>query len=328
METLNAVVVGCGNIGAKFDLENSQATFPLTHAASYSEHPNYSLLACVEPNEKKRFETQRRFAPRYAFRRLEELAGLHEAIDVVSLCSPTELHQSNLETIIALKPRLVFCEKPITPTVQNSLIITEKLESEGIQVVVNYTRRWDPSIIEFRDKIAACEFGTLRAVSGFYNKGILNNGSHMINMLSFLIGNLRIVATGEPFYDEDSTDPTMAVILKDDLDVPITLSPTSSKDYSHFECSFAFSEAMITMREGGIYWETREKTSSSYFAGYSILGKGVVTEGRYVESMTLALNNIYEHLMDSALIVNDAKSAIHTQSLCEQLAELAGAHGK
>lgn len=327
MSKLNAVVIGCGNIGAKFDFEPLDAQFPLTHSAAFSRDPRFSLLACVDPNEDNLRATQRHFAPQYLFTDLDKLVQLAEPIHIVSLCSPTDLHHSNLLKIIKLRPKLIFCEKPVTPTVHNSLSITKKLKSENIQMVVNYSRRWDPSVIDLRQKILTSEFGVLRAVSGVYNKGILNNGSHMLNMLSFLLGDLRIVAVGEPFDITESGDPTMPAILKDEREVPITLSPTAASDYSHFECSFAFSGAMVTMREGGAYWETRQKTNSRYFADYTVLGESVLTSGRYFESMTQALDNIYRHVVNDEPIINDAHSAIQTQILCEQLVKLSNKLG-
>ena len=64
----------------------------------------------------------------------------------MSICTPTFCHYDHLKEIIELKPKLIFCEKPLTENFSTSQEITSLCKKENIILVVNFLRRWDPFI--------------------------------------------------------------------------------------------------------------------------------------------------------------------------------------
>ena len=46
--------------------------------------------------------------------------------------------------------------------------------------MVNYTRQWDPSVSRLIEEVRGDRWGAVRSAVGHYNKGVLNNGGHLV----------------------------------------------------------------------------------------------------------------------------------------------------
>lgn len=114
MNPLSALIVGCGNIAGGFDSNRTAAEFPYTHAGAYSRDGRFVLAACVEPDEKRREDFADTWGVPEQFRSIEEASSAGAQFDVVSICSPTPSHAQDVESALRLKPKLIFCEKPVT----------------------------------------------------------------------------------------------------------------------------------------------------------------------------------------------------------------------
>jgi len=148
------------------------------------------------------------------FGSIDEAARSGGAFEVISICSPTRSHAQDLRVSLGLRPKLIFCEKPICDSAAQAEKLVGECARAGIALAVNYTRRWDPAVADLRDGIAQGRWGTLRSAVGYYNKGLLNNGSHMLDLLGLLLGPLSVVEVGTPFDDFSADDPTVPAWLK------------------------------------------------------------------------------------------------------------------
>jgi hypothetical protein len=54
--------------------------------------------------------------------------------------------------------------------------------------LVNYSRRYAKGLQSLRQQILNNDFGKFQGGTGYYGNGLLNNGSHMINLVEFFIG--------------------------------------------------------------------------------------------------------------------------------------------
>ena len=187
-ELLNVLIVGCGNIAGGYDADKRDGGRPLTHAGAYRSHGGFRLLTCVDPDGEKRSSFASRWGVEEAVASLDAVTGRAGRYDVVSICSPTAAHADDVASAIALRPALIFCEKPITPRYETSQELVGQCAAAGIQMAVNHTRRWDPEVIRLRSELASEQWGPVRSISAVYSKGILNNGSHMVDLLNYLVG--------------------------------------------------------------------------------------------------------------------------------------------
>jgi predicted dehydrogenase len=253
---------------------------------------------------------------------IKELLNCKERFDVISICSPTQYHAHDIEFAIKLKPKLIFCEKPITYSIQESCDLIAEARKNNVLLAVNYSRRFDPDVQLFKNQIEETCYGELRSIVGVYNKGVLNNGSHMIDMLHFLLGPLLVKSVGKPIYDFSEDDPTIPVSLEDLRGIPIQLTCGNAKDFSFFELTFIFSEAVISMEDGGMYWRKRFCEDSPVFNGYKILNKGTRKIGGYSRTMLNAVTNIADAIFSDKTLLSSADTALYAQKICNEIKEL------
>lgn len=319
LNPLRVLIVGCGNIAGLFDLGRPPGSLPHTHAGAYVRDERFVLAGCVEPNDQRRQDFITAWAVPWGFDSIEQAADSGSQFDVISICSPTGCHAHDLEITLQLRPKIIFCEKPVTASVAETERLVARCNKLNIPLVVNYSRRWDPDIVKFQcDMWAGC-WGQLRSVVGYYNKGILNNGSHMVDLLQLLVGPMAIVKVGKPIHDFSLNDPTVPVWLEGPQGVPVHLACGHADDYAIFELQFLFSKGMMTMEEGGLFWRERLVKDSDTFKGYRVLNEGVRRAGGYPRAMLQAIDNIYCSIKKGEPLASTGESALAALRLCEQV---------
>ena len=319
LSPLSVLIVGCGNIGGRFDMNRTLTDLPFTHAGAYSRDRRFQIAACVEPDDLVRTEFMEFWSVPIGFRAIDEILSGDRQFDVISICSPTHCHAHDLEIAIHLKPKLIFCEKPVT----SSFAETERLVGEckrlNIQLAVNYTRRWDRDVTQLQTNIQNGQWGQLRSVIGCYNKGLLNNGSHLLDMLNFLLGTISIIKVGKPIHDFFEHDPTVPMWLETENGCPIHIVAGHAQDYALFEIQFIFSTGILIMEDGGMFWRSRQVVDSETFKGYRMLTDSVRNIGNYPHAMTQAIDNIYRAITQGDRLFSKGETALVTQSMCEQI---------
>lgn len=317
------LILGCGNIAGQFDEERSPEVEPLTHAAAFSRAGDFQLSACVDPDSERRRAFQEHWQVAEAFADASVLAARSGDFDVISVCSPTAMHAEHLELAMQLRPRVVFCEKPATLTARDTQAWAERFEAAGIPVAVNHTRRWAPDIVRLREQILSGELGAVRSAIGIYGKGLLNNGSHMVDLLHFLLGPLSVECAGPAVLDFWESDPTIPAMLRTRQGVPLQLATSNAKDYSLFELQLITAKGIVALEEGGMRWRLRKPADSAHFAGYRSLDGGTFIRGEYPLAMARAVANIRECIENGTELASTLRTALQAQLACEQIRAVA-----
>lgn len=320
MSRPRVLLIGCGNIAGRFDMARPADAWPVTQAGAFRRHGGFELVACIDPDEKARLE----FSAFWKISRhgpsLEAIHVLPGEFDVVGLCAPTALHHTYLESLLPIKPKVIFCEKPLTNSLQESVRLEQSCKAHGVTLVVNYTRQWDPSVARLVDEVRSGRWGAVRSAVGYYNKGVLNNGGHLIDLLLRLLGPLEVIAAATPVQDHWENDPTVSGLLRSTQDqVPVCIAPGHAKDYALFELELVCELGVIRMRNGGMQWDLRHAEASPHFNGYRALANSESRDGEYLQAMTLAVTDIYQHLHLGTITQSAGSHAITIQSICDQL---------
>lgn len=313
------LIIGAGNIAGGFDEGNQAGAMPRTHAGAYRAHGGFSLSACVEPDEARRASFQRYWGIAKAFASVPEALASGLRFDVVSICSPTKEHYEHMLACAELGPRVVFCEKPMCATVAQAEHALRHLAERGIALAVNHNRRWDPAVAVLRADVMAGRWGRLRSATGHYNKGVLNNGSHLVDLLQMFVGPMHPLYAGPASHDHWGDDPSVPALLRGEGHVPVALNCGHAADYSLFEVQLVLERATIAMEDGGLQWRLRPAQRSPHFAGYRALGQGEVWPGRYLECMSLAAQNIHDAVRHGKPLCSTGETALAAQRLCERL---------
>ena len=76
--------------------------------------------------------------------------------DVVSICSPTALHGEHLRGRTGTATTaLIFCEKPVTPTVAETAHWVERCHDRRRGSGRQPHRRWDPDVRRLHDELGS-----------------------------------------------------------------------------------------------------------------------------------------------------------------------------
>lgn len=320
---LAVLIIGCGAIAGGHDADRDDKAWPRTHAAAYRRDGGYRLVACVDPDPERRAAFAARWGVEHAFADVSQ-AQSAGPYDIISICSPTSLHAAHLEYAIGMHPRLVVCEKPVTPTLAETRRLVAQASAAGVGLAVNHTRRWAPDILELATELKAGTWGQLRSCYAAYNKGVLNNGSHLFDLLLFLLGPLRVLAAGTPVSDFAMDDPSVPCLLETSAGIPISVSIAHAADYALFEMSLVTEHAVISMEAGGSSWRIRPVVDSPDFAGYRALMSGTFRAGRYEEAMVNAVAEFRHWIAGKACISSSGESAAAAQALSDAVLALAG----
>lgn len=317
-DPLRVLIVGCGKIAGGFDAARPDGAPPLTHAGAYRATRHYQLAGCVDPDEARRLDFMRRWDVAEGYADLDAALS-YQSYDVVSICSPTEAHGADLRAVLASRPKAVFCEKPVTSDAASTAKLVTEYEAAGIPLAINHTRRWDPAVTAVGEALAKGEWGRVRSVIGIYSKGVLNNGSHLVDLIHLLLGEVRVVSVGEPIRDFWEDDPSVPALLTTGDGIAVHLACGNAADFALFELHLVLERGVLSMEEGGMAWRERKVHASPVFSGYRTVGEGNHLDGGYEGAMLRAVENIHAAVIVGAPLVSTGRSALAAQAICEAL---------
>ena len=89
--------------------------------------------------------------------------------------------------------RAILCEKPLATDAQEGGELVRRANGTGTIVAVAYVRRYAGNMRNLRRRLEEGSLGPVRAVSGWYGNGLLHNGSHWLDLLRMLAGEVEWV---------------------------------------------------------------------------------------------------------------------------------------
>lgn len=212
---LSTALIGLGRIAQGYADDPTMANKfrYASHAQVLSEHPVYSFDAVVDPVVEIVASAKQRWNVPFAATSTEELE-IARQIEVAVIATPPAHRMSVIEALPNLKA--VIVEKPLGIDCAAAKALAELCAARGIKVQVNLLRRGDELTQELSQGRLAKEIGDVQAVFGVYGNGLLNNGTHMIDLVRMLIGEVKAVqAVGDRSFVEGP--------IAGDCNLPFTL---------------------------------------------------------------------------------------------------------
>ena len=323
---LSVLIVGCGRIAGGFDETRTHEDYALSHAGAYSKRSDVVLAACVDSD----FGVAERFSERWSVS--ESFADCNDIpagsqFDIVSICTPTAAHKSAVENVFRFRPKVIFLEKPVSLFADTSQALLDKCREQNIALVVNYSRRWDLLLADLRNGLDGNGEegpGSLRAVTAVYNKGIRNNGSHILDLLTGMLGRLTPEWAAVRPGNVRADDPDIDVVLMSDRGIRCSLISTDSADFAQFELTFLTAKGEFRMLDGGLRWSDRLAESSPEFVGYRKLGKETDRLGGYFPVMESAVSDVVMLAREGSDREYDYRAAEQTVEIERLIEEILG----
>lgn len=262
------VIVGLGEIGLRADLGLPPDTYFYSHARAFDKHPSYSLVGGIDSSP----DNRALFAQHYHLPALSDIGpGLADlAPDVVAIAVPTPAHAEVLERVLEVcSPKVVLCEKPLSYDPTTSLRMVQACEAAGCTMYINYIRRADVAANEIRDRLLDGRIaGPVKGVC-WYSKGILNNGSHFIDLLQYWLGSVKAHSLLNPgrCFGQDF-EPDFALHFAGG---EVVFLAAKEEDYSHYTIELVAPNGRLRYDLGGeeVWWQA--VINSSTAPGYVVL---------------------------------------------------------
>jgi predicted dehydrogenase len=308
-------IVGAGRIGAMLDA--CQNALVLTHAHGYKACEGFEIVAFVDSSLDKAKAASALWGGA-AFGSIEKLFE-SQSVDVVSVCLPDELHYATLLALAEKPVKFIFLEKPAVRTPAEANEVRKLYGQIPIRVLVNYTRRFVPEIRSIREAIRSGNYGKFLTGTGYYGKGLLHNGSHVVDLLQFFVGEVGNVAKISEITDSCENDPSVSALLTMHLGGDFYLRHIDSRKFHIFELDLTFEDKRIRIRELGTIIEEYSVGDNRLFEGYRTLNKCAEYSTQYPKAMHYAIANIRNNLDHDEPLVCTLDESLETVKTCSRI---------
>jgi len=186
---MRSALIGFGRIGnsIRHDKKISEYFTFSSHAQVLSEHPCYEWVAVVDPVAEARRAALEWEVPSVVGS-VKEISN-HD-IEFAVLAIPPGQRIEAIKQLPTLKSVLI--EKPMGAEGANFLAYCK---GRGIDVSINFWRRGDRTYRELASGGLKERIGKPQAVFCTYGNGLFNNGSHLVDFIQMLFGEVKDVIT-------------------------------------------------------------------------------------------------------------------------------------
>lgn len=188
---MRTMLVGFGRIGNTIsnDVMIARRFTYASHASVLAYHPRFDWQGVVDPDSDARLSAHMDWKVPHVGANLPDI--VHEVRpEFAVLAIPPEYRIDAIGQMPDLKAVLI--EKPMGRDGQKFLDICA---DRGIRAYVNFWRRGVPQLQELTEGRLETLIGKPQAVFATYGNGLYNNGSHLVDFIHMLLGDVHSVHT-------------------------------------------------------------------------------------------------------------------------------------
>jgi hypothetical protein len=314
---LGRIAIGSGESLSKGNLQNGYRS----HFDVIQRHPNFRLVACVDPDESAQNKISSLCLGTQIFSDLDSAIASNIQMDLAVICSPTFLHKSHVRKLLDAPIGFIFCEKPLS--VDIGFMDEYFLNERKVNVTVNYTRYWDETTVSMIKQYRSGSLGELTKANIVYGRGVKNNASHALQLISLFCSDLKIEKLYSAAASEPSGDLNVDATLLGEGGRPrVLLTSIGSDAYFTFDLHLYFQKAVFTILNGGESWVVRYRSASQNHYGEFTLGSPMLVKGTNGEALLHAYKAINDFLVHGKSNFPDLKAVYASESLSNELYNL------
>ena len=243
-----ALIIGCGKIGALYDLNDPKKVW--THARAFSRTKGIDF-AIADTDDKILKKISRQYNVQVVT--LTDDFD-YTGFDIVSITTPTPTHFDYLQKLMEQNVSVVICEKPVAASIDELNILLELHHQSASKVLVNYFRRFQPAYTLLRKRIASImKKDTCTSIIIKYQRGFLNNGGHAFDLLEFLFDKPFLFdkfQVQSVMFDAFEYDPTITASCGYN-DIPVSITGIPNAGFPVFEIELFFQKQKIVICHSG-----------------------------------------------------------------------------
>ena len=266
-KVFSCVLIGLGDIGLNYDLHQDQDKYIQTHSRAFYLNSGFDLQAGVDINT----DACNIFSKRY---NIESYTVIEDALievkpDLIILAVPTSFQLEAIKKIAkCFIPKAILCEKPMGDNLDQGKEIVSICRKKDISLYVNYIRRCLPECKDIKKRIDSDSIKSPMKCIAWYSKGLMHNGSHMINLMEYWFGeclDIKIIDKGRE-YQGFGFEPN-AYLKFEKCDV--IMMSAWEEFYSHFTIELICATGRLYWSQHNLEWI--KVVDSNNFKGYRFL---------------------------------------------------------
>jgi hypothetical protein len=183
MKKVKTVVFGLGNIGLLQDINKKHEVY--SHSKSVFISKKFDLIGAIDISKKNR----ELFLKKYnkpVFKNVHDFKNKNINFDLAIVAVPTKLHLKLFTKLSKLNFKYCLFEKPAGNNKSEFLKIKKIALKKNIKLFVNYIRLYQKKYYTLKKYLLDKNFATF-----YYNRGLMNNCSHLISFCIFNFGNIK-----------------------------------------------------------------------------------------------------------------------------------------
>jgi len=291
-KNFNVLIIGAGKIGAFFDTPKSASI--LTHAHAFSEHPGFKLIGFVDRDGRRANQAARIWGGT-GFSNLQK-AFQAKRVDVAVNATPDKLHYKILRDLMGRPLKFILTEKPLASSLTEANNIMKLARTKRIPIAVNYQRRFVPEFQALAKNIKNNKYGRYLAGTGYYGKGLKHNGSHLLDLVRYLIGEIKQIKETGRTNDYIPGDPSLSGLVTLKNGGRFWLQAINRKFYTIFEADLFFSRARLRIINSGSQIEIQLVKANPIFKGYKNISGSRIINTQLSRAPYFTTDNIHRYL--------------------------------
>ena len=313
--SIKGTLIGVGNVGAKYDLSETDLVGSRTHLKALQRNDKIDQIHIVDPDVANLKNLAN--APKVCglSSQLSEV-NLSSTESIVTIAAPSSSHTKLLVELNGqdFPCRNIICEKPLAYSLADIRELQKLPGSFTKKIIVNYSRTWSNDHQQVLQIAKENDLGKLLYISGVYDKGMVNNGVHLIDYLwGILDGKPEVLWCGNPIFDSDSS-PTVSLNARI-KDVPIYIVGNDARNYSRFEIHLFFKEGSISLTDSGRKISILKPQTHPEYQGYQILNPSSERE----TDLNCSLDKLLQEITEDQAVSN-FKRSLEVEEFCLEIA--------
>lgn len=305
-----AAIVGLGQVGLLFD-QDLRRSGVWTHFTAYERLAgHFDLVAVCDPDPARTSLARER---RPSIRVYEDMGKMldREKLDIVSLCTPPAQHASQIQRC-AGRVRAVICEKPLSLVLEDAECAVSACEAAGTWLAVNYYKRFAGRIPTARRALIERRVGQVKIVNAIYCGPLDAVGSHMLDLLRFLLGEIKPL--GWPALEGDR----WSLSFRSVDGALVQLQNAGPREEFIFECDILGDAGRLRLLNNGSDLELYRYQDSPNYSGYRELQPEALPDEPLAERFLPIFLETAEVLAGQRQkLTSDGANALQTQRLID-----------
>ena len=242
---MRAAIIGLGKVAWGYDSGHFTGTKAVSHLSALLQE-GLDVVGGADPNLIAREEFSNATGIS-SYEKIEDLLSLNP--EMVSIASPKEFHAEQLASCLEKGVKYIWLEKPATDDSIQAQYLAKQAKQKNARVMVGFQRRYMSSYNALKTKA----LGSLQAIEITYSLGLETNGSHMLDLLLWLLDGESIKLKGvikSPIQSVHSRELCPSFLLQSSSGIPINVTGLDV-DYHSVDIVVHYCLGRRAVRHGG-----------------------------------------------------------------------------